>query len=281
MAKGNVVALPAGQECGVPRDPPRPGIEVKVSIITACYNSARTIAAALESVASQSYPGIEHVVVDGGSTDGTLQVVRAHGARIARVIHGPDRGIYDALNKGVAASSGDVVAFLHSDDVYRGPGVIEEVVQRMSAESLDTLYGDVAFVRGDDLDRVVRVYSSRHFRPSRLAWGWMPAHPALFVSRELFRRYGLFKIDYAIAGDFEFVARIFANPALRYAYVPRIFVKMRMGGSSTKGLKSTLILNREVLRACRENGIPSNYLKILSKYPAKALELLVRAGQLR
>lgn len=250
---------------------------MKVSIVTACYNSVRTIGASLDSVASQSYPAIEHLVVDGGSTDGTLELVRSRGSRVARLIEGPDRGIYDALNKGVAAASGDIVAFLHSDDLYPGSGVIEEVVRRMSEESLAALYGDVAFVRRDDLDRVVRVYSSRHFRPSRLAWGWMPAHPALFVSKALFEKYGPFKIDYAIAGDFEFVARIFARPAFRYAYLPKVLVKMRLGGASTRGLRSTLVLNREVLRACRENGIPTNYLKILSKYPAKLLEFLVPA----
>ena len=247
---------------------------VKVSIITACFNSARTVDAALNSVASQSYPLIEHIVVDGGSNDGTLDVIAKYGGRVSKVIHGPDRGIYDALNKGIANSTGDIVAFLHSDDVYAGPRVVEDVVQRMSQEFLDALYGDVAFVRGDEFDRVIRVYSSRHFRPSRIAWGWMPAHPALFLSRALFQKYGPFKIDYAIAGDFEFVARIFARPTFRYSYVPKILLKMRMGGSSTKGLRSTLLLNREVLRACRENGIHSNYLKILSKYPLKALEFV-------
>ena len=254
---------------------------MKVSIITACYNSVRTIADSLDSVASQTYPDIEHVIVDGGSTDGTLDVLKAHSKRIAKIVHGPDRGIYDALNKGIAASTGNVVGFLHSDDVYAGPRVIEEVVGKMRAEALETLYGDVAFVRGDDFERVARVYSSRRFRPSRIGWGWMPAHPAMFVSSRLFQRYGPFKIDYAIAGDFEFVARVFAKPTFRYAYLPKVLVKMRMGGSSTKGLRSTLVLNREVLRACRENGISSNYLKILSKYPAKALEFLLPVGQKR
>jgi len=251
--------------------------EVKVTVITACYNSRRTIADSLRSVAAQSFPSIEHIVVDGGSTDGTLDVIRAHAARVAKVISGPDRGIYDALNKGVEHSSGDIIGFLHSDDIYSGPRVIEEIVSRMSAESLEALYGDVAFVKGDEFDRVIRVYSSRRFRPSRLAWGWMPAHPALFLSRRLFKQYGLFKIDYKIAGDFELVARMFARPAFAYAYVPKILVKMRMGGASTRGLKAALILNREVMRACSENGIKTNYLKILSKYPAKALEFLVPA----
>ena len=254
---------------------------MKISIVTACYNSARTIADTLDSVIAQSYPDIEHVVVDGGSTDGTLDAVARHGGRIARVISERDRGIYDALNKGIAASSGDVIAFLHSDDIYADADVVRQVARQISSESLDALYGDAAFVKGDDFQRVVRVYSSRWFRPSRIGWGWMPAHPALFLSRRLFERYGPFKTDYAIAGDFEFVARVFARPNFRYAYLPRVLVKMRLGGSSTKGWRSTLTLNREVLRACRENGIPSNYLKILSKYPAKALEFLLPQRQPR
>jgi hypothetical protein len=146
----------------------------------------------------------------------------------------------------------------------------------MRARLLDALYGDVAFVRADDVERVVRVYSSRRFRPALIGWGWMPAHPALFVRRRLFSDYGAFKTEYTIAGDFEFVARIFSRRDLRYAYLPAILLKMRVGGISTRGWRSTLTLNREVLRACRQNGIKSNYLKILSKYPAKALEFLVR-----
>jgi glycosyltransferase involved in cell wall biosynthesis len=254
---------------------------VKISIVTACYNSVRTIADCLESVIAQTYPEIEHVVVDGESTDGTLDVVAQHGQRIAKVISERDRGIYDALNKGVAASTGDVIAFLHSDDVYADADVVRQVAGRMTTESLDALYGDAAFVKAHDLQHVVRVYSSRRFRPSRIGWGWMPAHPALFLSRRLFQQYGPFKTDYAIAGDFEFVARVFARPTFRYAYLPRVLVKMRLGGSSTRGWRSTITLNQEVLRACRENGIPSNYLKILSKYPAKALEFLLPARQPR
>ena len=248
---------------------------MRVTIITACYNRAATIGGAIESVASQTYRDIEHIVVDGGSTDGTLDVVARHRS-VARLIPGPDKGVYDALNKGIAAASGELIGFLHSDDVYAGNGVIERIATEMNARALDALYGDVAFVRADDLDRVVRVYSSRRFRPSRIGWGWMPAHPSLFLRRRLFQEHGAFRTDYTIAGDFEFVARIFSQPNLRHEYLPEILVKMRLGGISTKGWRSTLTLNREVLRACRQNGIPSNYLKILSKYPAKLLEFLVR-----
>jgi len=248
---------------------------VKVSVITACYNRAQSIAAALDSVASQTYRDIEHVVVDGGSTDGTLELISARGGSIAKLITGPDRGIYDALNKGLAASTGDLIGFLHSDDVYAGSDVIQTVVEQAQTRSLDALYGDVVFVRADEPNRVVRRYSSRRFRPSRISWGWMPAHPSLFVCKRLFERFGAFKTDYAIAGDFEFIARIFARPSFNYGYLPKVLVKMRMGGISTQGWRSTLRLNKEVLRACRENGISSNYLKLFSRYPAKALEFLL------
>lgn len=246
----------------------------KVSVITACYNSAKTIAGTLRSVYDQSFHNIEHIIVDGGSTDGTLEIILAHRTSVSRLISEPDRGIYDALNKGIALSTGDVIAFLNSDDVYAGNDVIECVVEQFMAHSLDAVYGDAAFVKGDDFDRVVRLYSSRRFRPSRIGWGWMPAHPTLFVAKKIFERHGVFKADYRIAGDFEFVARVFSMPNFRYRYFPKVLVKMRMGGISTRGWRTTLLLNNEVLRACRENGIHTNYLKILSKYPEKVIEFL-------
>lgn len=248
---------------------------MKISVVTACYNSAATISDALASVARQTHVGVEHVVVDGGSTDWTLAIVEAFRPPVSSLLRGPDKGIYDALNKGVAHSSGEVVGFLHSDDVYAGDDVLERVAREMEAHGLDALYGDVAFVRPDGLGHVVRIYSSRGFKPSRIGWGWMPAHPALFVHRRIFKQWGAFDATYRIAGDFEFVARVFSRPELRFRYYPQALVKMRLGGVSTRGLANTITLNREVLRACRQNGIRSNYLKILSKYPAKLLEFLV------
>ncbi len=248
---------------------------MRVTVITACLNRVATVGEAIQSVAEQSHGDIEHIVVDGGSTDGTLEVVKGYGSAISRLLPGPDRGLYDALNKGVLASSGDLIGFLHSDDFYADRDVLRTVVGEMTRGTLDAIYGDVAFVTPDRPHRVTRIYSSRRFRPARIAWGWMPAHPALFVSRRLFERFGLFKTDYRIAADFEFVARVFGRGDIRHAYLPQILVKMRTGGISTRGWRSTLILNREVLRACRENGIRSSYLKILSKYPAKALDFVL------
>ena len=247
---------------------------MRVTVITACYNRAATIGGTIESVASQSHGDIEHIVVDGGSTDGTLEVIERHRASIDQLLPGPDRGIYDALNKGIAAATGSVIGVLHSDDFYAGKDVVRRVAEEMARRELDLLYGDVAYVHPRDLGRVVRVFSSRRFRPERIAWGWVPAHPALFVARRLFERFGPFNTDYRIAGDFEFMARIFARGEPRYAYVPEVLVTMRTGGISTQGWRSTLLGNREILRACRENGIRTNVLKILSKYPAKMLEFV-------
>ena len=186
----------------------------------------------------------------------------------------PDRGIYDAMNKGISIASGDVICFLNSDDVYANSAVISKVVDRLERNKLDAVYGDVEFFNDETPGTALRRYRSNRFRPDRIAWGWMPAHPALFVRRHVFDQYGGFRINYRIAGDFEFVARVFHRDTLRYCYLPEVLVRMRMHGISTGGWRNTLLLNREVLRACRENGVPTNIFKILSKYPAKLLEYL-------
>ncbi|WP_324778933.1 glycosyltransferase family 2 protein [Thiobacillus sedimenti] len=245
---------------------------MKLSIITVCFNSEQTIERTLQSVVRQRGAAVEHIVVDGASTDGTMDILEAYRRHLAQVISEPDHGIYDAMNKGVRAASGDVIGFLNSDDVYADADVLAKVGETMERHHLEALFGDVAFYRPERPERMVRRYSSARFRPDRIAWGWMPAHPALFVRREVFQNVGPFKPDYRIAGDFEFVARVFRRPDLRYRYLPEVLVKMRVGGVSTGGWRNTMLLNREVLRACKENGIPTNMLKILSKYPAKFLE---------
>lgn len=247
---------------------------MKISIITVCFNSAATIEHCLASVATQSHGDIEYIVIDGASTDGTADVIRSKGSRVARFVSEPDHGIYDAMNKGLALATGDVIGILNADDRYSNNQVLSHVATSMDASNLDLLYADVAFFQPDAPNRLVRRFSSARFSPDRIAWGWMPAHPALFVRRAVFDEVGNYRTNYAIAGDYEWVARAFARSNWRHAYLPEVLVHMQMGGVSTRSWRSTLLLNQEVLRACRANGISTNWFKILSKYPLKALELV-------
>jgi len=246
---------------------------LRVSVITVSRNSAGTIGASLRSVKDQSWPHIEHIVVDGASTDTTLDVVATEGSHVAKIVSEPDRGIYDAMNKGIRLATGDVIAFLNADDFYSNPTVIASVAEKLQTNELSAVLGDVAFFNGSP-DRVVRRYRAAHFRPDRIAWGWMPAHPGLFVRARVFAETGLFSTEYRIAGDFEWVARAFRNRALTYAHIPEVLVMMRTGGVSTGGVRNTILLNREVMRACRALGIRTNWLMLLSKYPRKVLEFL-------
>lgn len=249
---------------------------MKISVITVCFNSVRTLGDTLESVAAQTHLEVEHIVVDGASTDGTLKIIERYGKHVALLISEPDQGIYDAMNKGLRLATGEVIGFLNADDVYADSGVVERVSAIMAEDGLDALFGDAEFVSPDRPNQPVRRYRSERFRPERIAWGWMPAHPALFLRRRVYERYGLFRTDYRIAGDFEYCARIFHRNKLVYRNLPETLVRMRTGGISTSGWRNTVLLNREVLRACRENGIDTNILKIFSKYPAKLMEFLVK-----
>ncbi|HEV8327384.1 MAG TPA: glycosyltransferase family 2 protein [Nitrospiraceae bacterium] len=249
---------------------------MKISIITAVFNAAGTVEETLLSVAQQTHPEVEHVVVDGASNDATLEIIARHRDKLTRVVSEPDHGVYDAMNKGIKRASGDVIGFLNADDLYASKDILSRVVDIMERENLDALFGDVEFFRPKDPTRTVRRYRSARFSPDQIALGWMPAHPALFLRRRVYERYGLFRTDYRIAGDFEYCARIFHSNTLVYRSLPETLVRMRIGGISTSGWRNTLLLNREVLRACRENGIDTNILKIFSKYPAKLLEFLVK-----
>jgi glycosyltransferase involved in cell wall biosynthesis len=246
---------------------------MKISVITVCYNSARTLERSLQSVAQQDWSEVEHIVIDGVSTDGTIEILERFRSRLSYLVSEPDNGIYDAMNKGLAHATGDVICFLNADDQYASTNVLSKVASQIRDHNIDALIGDVSFFHQENLSRTVRRYRSDRFSPERLAWGWMPAHPALFLRKEVVRRVGLFRIDYRIAGDFEFIVRVFHGHEVRYHYTPDVLVHMQTGGASTSGLRAKIRLNQEVLRACRENGLNTNLLKILSKYPAKILEI--------
>jgi glycosyltransferase involved in cell wall biosynthesis len=246
---------------------------LKVSVITVSYNSNATIEDAILSVSGQTHENKEHIVIDGGSIDGTYERILKNRHRLSNFISEKDRGIYDAMNKGLNLADGDVIGFLNSDDIYADNSILAEVVYRMKSNGLDCVFGDLVYVDQHDTNRIVRYYSSKDFSLKQISIGYMPAHPTIFFHKSVYEKYGLFKIDYKISGDFEYVARVFRNRELRYAYIPKIMVKMRTGGTSTRNLRSSWILNMEVLRACRENGINTNILKLFLKYPSKILGL--------
>lgn len=251
---------------------------MKISIITVVYNNKNTIQDAINSVLSQDYDDIEYIIVDGASTDGTVEVikdvVKRYPERSIKFISEKDDGIYDAMNKGISLATGDIIGILNSDDFYINNDVISTVVNAFMAENVDSVFADLVYVRADDSDKIVRYYSSATFHPKKMAYGWMPAHPTFFAKKKTYEQYGLYKTDYQIASDYELIARLLVKNKVNYSYIPKVLVKMRTGGVSTMNLKSNWILNKEILRACAENGIKTNIIKVLSKYPTKILELI-------
>lgn len=243
------------------------------SVVTVCYNSASTLAETLKSVGDQVGVSVEHIVIDGGSTDGTLDLIQKNGKHVSKVISERDKGIYDAMNKGVRLAKGEVVAFLNSDDYYNGPGVLSSIRDIFTKDRCRAVFGDVAYFYTENPEKIVRHYRSDRFSPRRIGWGWVPAHPATFFHRSIYERFGFFKTNYKIAGDFEFLARVFSQENIPYRHIAQPLVKMRMGGISTSGWRHTLLGNKEILQACRENGIETNMIKIYSKYFLKFLEL--------
>lgn len=244
----------------------------KISVITVSFNSATTIEKTLRSVAEQDWPDTEHIVIDGASVDGTQRVIESWRAGLAEFVSEPDRGIYDAMNKGLSRAHGDVIAFLNSDDYYENSHVLSKIGKAMADPGLDIVYGDVVYANVDQPRRVLRRYRSDRFTPDRISWGWMPAHPALFVRRRLFEEFGGFDPGYRVAGDFEFVARIFSARKMRYVHMPEIFAVMLPGGASGFSWNSARTVNAEMLRACRRNGIRTSLFRLLTRYPYKFIE---------
>ncbi len=247
---------------------------MKISVITVAYNAAATLPDTLRSVAAQDWPNVEHILIDGGSRDATHAVVAEHGSHLAHFVSEPDKGLYDAMNKGIALATGDVIGLLNADDVYCDTTSLSKVAAAFAAKpGVDAVLGDVAFFRPGAPDKIVRRYDSGHFRPDRIAYGWMPAHPGMYLTRDAYARAGAYRTDFRIASDFEMVARVFGRMGMSYAYLPEILVMMQLGGISTAGVSARWRLSRETVRACRDNGIDTNLAKVLTKYIRKVREL--------
>lgn len=224
-----------------------------ISVVTATWNCANTIQDCLQSVAAQSWPHREHVVIDGGSQDGTVSLLELHRQQIGTLLIEPDKGIYDALNKGIARASGDVVGFLHADDLYAHNDALANVARAFEDSSVCAVYGDLQYVRKEDTSQVVRHWASCPFEPHILRKGWMPPHPTLYVRREWYERIGGFDINYRIAADYFSVLQLFSQPGFRAVHLPEVLVKMRVGGASNRSLKNIIRKSHEDYYALRRS----------------------------
>jgi glycosyltransferase involved in cell wall biosynthesis len=242
---------------------------MKVSIITVCYNSEKTIEDTLKSIQSQTYPDIEYIVVDGLSKDRTNDIVKEYNDIVSIHISEKDNGLYDAMNKGVRIATGDIIGVLNSDDILSNEDTIQKLVN--SIGSNDGIYGDVGFYAEHDFSDKKRHYSSNGFTKKKFSRGMMPAHPSFYVRKECYEKAGLYRTDFKIASDFDMVLRIFSLPNTSFTYLKEEIVKMRLGGVSTSGFMSNYILNKEILESCKKNGIKANWFSILSKYPSKIM----------
>lgn len=245
---------------------------MKISIITVVWNNAKTIKDAIDSVLSQTYKNIEYIIVDGGSTDGTVEIVRSYGNKISKFISEKDNGLYDAMNKGIRLATGDIVGILNSDDFYKSNDVLELVVNEFMSKDIDCLYGDLEYVDANDTDKVIRYWKSKPFHVGLFQKGWHPAHPTFYVKRECYEKYGLFNFDFKIAADYEIMLRFLERYKLKSSYVNKTFVKMRVGGESNRSLKNIIKANIESYKAWKVNGLNINPVMLLLKPLSKVLQ---------
>ena len=252
---------------------------MKISIITATYNSDKTITDTLDSVAAQSHDDIEHIIVDGQSRDDTLLILDAHRSQIARIISEPDRGIYDAMNKGIEVATGDVIGLLNSDDVFAERDSLREVATAMQDLGVDCCYGDLVYVDSGDLSRIVRYWKSRPYEAGLFRKGWVPPHPTFYVRRHVYERYGRFDLNYRLAADFELMLRFLEKHRIRSVYIPRVLVKMRLGGATNQSLANIFKQNVEIYRSARQHQIGMSVVKfVLGKIWARSAQFLSRPG---
>lgn len=248
---------------------------MRVSIITATYNSSATVADALRSVSRQTYQDIEHIIIDGASVDNTLDLVKEYGSRVKIVVSERDAGVYDAMNKGIGLATGDFIAFLNSDDIYADENVIELVIQKMETEGIDACYADLVYVKYDDTNKIVRYWKSGEFKKANLKNGWIPPHPTFIARRNIYQKYSSFDLNYKLAADYELMTRFISKHSIRMAYIPKVIIKMRLGGMTNKNFKNIYRQNIEILAAAKTNGIPMSLARLgLNKIFRRGFEFI-------
>jgi glycosyltransferase involved in cell wall biosynthesis len=250
------------------------GESLTVSIITVVYNNVKYIRDAIQSVLSQDYPYVEYVIIDGGSSDGTIEAIEEFSDQISVFISEPDNGIFDALNKGVQSSSGDVVGILHSDDLFCDTHVVTDMVELMLKTKSEFGFADMLII--DNNDRIIRYYMAHYFKPWMFRIGWLPPHPTCFIKKSIFNEFGLFSLEYKLVGDFDFFVRIFYGRKITWAYLNRVTVKMRIGGASNSGFSSKRRIAYEINCSLKQNNVWSFPLLQWLRYLIRMMEFIVR-----
>jgi len=245
---------------------------LKISIITITYNSAATVEQTIRSVVSQSYPHVEYLIIDGQSTDDTLTIVKRYQDKISVVVSEKDQGLYDALNKGIALATGDVIGILHSDDFYLHDRVLQNYADVFLKQKPDAVYSDLYYVDKNDTDKIIRKWKSGEYRPGSFINGWMPPHPTFFVKKEIYLRYGTFNLSFKSAADYELMLRFIHKHRIKVAYLPEYTVKMRVGGKSNKNIKNRVNANLEDRRAWEINQLKPRFYTLYLKPLRKLLQ---------
>ncbi|MBN3144819.1 glycosyltransferase family 2 protein [Pectobacterium brasiliense] len=229
---------------------------MKVSIITATYNSAKTISDTLKSLNAQTYPDIEYIIIDGGSKDNTLSLIKSSCSRVSVIISEPDKGIYDALNKGILSATGDIVGFLHSDDFFAYPDAVKDIVDAMRESNADAVYGDLNYISSTDNDVIVRKWVSGGFDINKMKLGWMPPHPTFYMKRACYQRFGSFDLSYRISADYDSLLRYLWIYKVTVKYIPKVIINMRVGGMSNRSLSNMIMKTKEDVKAMKSNKLP-------------------------
>ena len=246
---------------------------MKISIITVVWNNAKTIKDAINSVLNQSYKDVEYIVIDGASTDGTIEIVQSYGDKI-KFISEKDNGLYDAMNKGIRMATGDVVGILNSDDFYASDKILQIVADEFLKGNIDSVYANLEYIDANDPKRVIRYWRSKKYQEGLFRSGWHPAHPTFFVKKEIYEKYGVFDLSFKIAADYELMLRFFEKCKITRSYVDEVFVKMRIGGESNRSIKNIIKANMESYKAWKANGLYINPLRFLLKPFSKIIQFI-------
>lgn len=243
---------------------------LKISVITAVYNNDATLRNAIESIFKQNYKNIELIIIDGGSTDSSVSILNEFSNKINILVSEPDSGIYDALNKGIALATGDLIGFMHSDDLFYDKHVLNKVVNAFNENEIDAVYGDLIYVDKENTDQVIRYWKSGEYHSGKLARGWMPPHPTFYMKRSYYEKLGGFDLKYKIAADYDAMLRYLVQGQVTVHYIPEVLVRMRLGGVSNRSLRNMMLKSLEDYRAIKNNhvgGINTLLMKNLTKIP--------------